>query len=173
MGDEKRGDRKIKFVCVCVLCISVYLSYPPFSHPPFSVLPNICIYIYIIHYVLLVHIFVSRILLLLSNSISGRPPFFKFMFSYLKVNTYVVFSCRYYHFIVSLCFVSCRYFVVDQGAHLARVAHQRHLTVGELLHDRLNSRFRYVLVCIVYLSYLTTSSPFLVFLLTLISVCSP
>mmetsp|Transcript_1731 Transcript_1731/g.5103 ORF Transcript_1731/g.5103 Transcript_1731/m.5103 type:complete len:534 (+) Transcript_1731:173-1774(+) len=27
---------------------------------------------------------------------------------------------------------------VDQGVHLARVAHQRHLTVGELLHDRLN-----------------------------------
>mmetsp|Transcript_1732 Transcript_1732/g.5111 ORF Transcript_1732/g.5111 Transcript_1732/m.5111 type:complete len:535 (+) Transcript_1732:173-1777(+) len=27
---------------------------------------------------------------------------------------------------------------VDQGVHLARVAHQRHLTVGELLHDRLD-----------------------------------
>ena len=38
-GMRKGGDRKIKFVCVCLLCISVYLSYPPFSHPPFSVLP--------------------------------------------------------------------------------------------------------------------------------------
>ena len=36
-GDEKRGGRKIKFVCVCLLYISVYLSYPPFLIPPFTI----------------------------------------------------------------------------------------------------------------------------------------